>query len=314
MQSATSSASPLVDAASVLEAPSCVTSAASPTKGVTASSGPQNTASARDAIVLLDASFDLADPAAGERAWAQGHVPGAQYAHLERDLSGPPLDAGPGFTGRHPLPQREAFAATAGRWGVGPSQCVVVMDRQGGPYAARLWWMLRWLGHSCVWVLDGGIAAWLAAGGALTSEIRAPRALAPYPLRPRSMPIVSADSLQRSLGRVRLLDARAPERFRGEVEPLDSVAGHIPGALNRPFKDNLDEKGCFKPREQLACEFALLIGRDAPGTVVHQCGSGVTACHNLLAMEAAGMAGSLLYAGSWSEWCAEPARPVARGA
>jgi thiosulfate/3-mercaptopyruvate sulfurtransferase len=188
------------------------------------------------------------------------------------------------------------------------------MDRQGGPYSARLWWMLRWLGHSRVWVLDGGIAAWLAAGGTLTAAAQSPEPRSPYPLRSRSMPTVSAASLQRSLGHVRLVDARAPERFRGEVEPLDSVAGHIPGALNRPFTDNLAESGCFKPREQLAHEFALLIGRHAPAEVVHQCGSGVTACHNLLAMEAAEITGSALYPGSWSEWSADPARPVARGA
>jgi thiosulfate/3-mercaptopyruvate sulfurtransferase len=314
MRSAAFAASPLVDAASAHAALQSLMPAVPPPHGAAASSLRPGAGLARDAIVLLDASFDLADPAAGERAWAQGHVPSAQYAHLERDLSGTRLAPGPGFTGRHPLPQRAAFAATAGRWGVGPKQCVVVMDRQGGPYAARLWWMLRWLGHSRVWVLDGGVAAWLAAGGALTTEIRPPKVLAAYPLRPSSMPIVSADSLQRLLGRVRLLDARAPERFRGEVEPLDSVAGHVPGALNRPFKDNLDANGCFKPREQLAREFGLLIGRDAPGKVVHQCGSGVTACHNLLAMEAAGMAGCRLYAGSWSEWCADPVRPVARGA
>jgi thiosulfate/3-mercaptopyruvate sulfurtransferase len=266
------------------------------------------------AIVLLDASFDLADPAAGERIWAQGHLPGAQFVHLERDLSGPKASFGAGFTGRHPLPQRADFAATAGRWGVGPKQLVVAMDRQGGPYAARLWWMLRWLGYPRVWVLDGGVDAWLAAGGTLTTDAPQVRALPPYPLRSRSMPTISADALQRGLGRVRLVDARAPERFRGEVEPLDNVAGHIPGALNRPFRDNLAASGRFKPREQLVREFGELLARHAPDEVVHQCGSGVTACHNLLAMEVAGLAGARLYPGSWSEWSADPARPVARGA
>lgn len=266
-----------------------------------------------DAIVLLDASFDLADPAAGERAWAQGHLPGAHYVHLERDLSGAKLALGPGFTGRHPLPSRAAFATTVGRFGIGPRTHVVAMDRQGGPYAARLWWMLRWLGHSRAWVLDGGIDAWLAAGGTLTAEPARAEPVAPYPPRSRSMPTVSADTLQRALGRVRLVDARAPERFRGDIEPLDSVAGHIPGALNRPFKANLAADGCFKARGQLASEFDELLGRSAATAVVHQCGSGVTACHNLLAMEVAGLAGAQLYPGSWSEWSADPARPVAIG-
>ena len=267
----------------------------------------------RTAIVLLDASFDLADPSAGERAWAQGHLPGAQYVHLDRDLSGPKVALGPGFSGRHPLPQRAAFAATVGRWGVSPKQPVVAMDRQGGPYAARLWWLLRWLGHSRVWVLDGGVDAWLVAGGTLTDEAALVRPRPPYASQTRSMHTISADALQRTLGRVRLVAARAAERFRGDVEPLDSVAGHIPGALNRPFKDNLSATTAFKPPAQLALEFAKLPGRHAPDEVVHQGGSGVTACHNLLAMEAAGLAGSRLYPGSWSEWSADPARPVARG-
>ncbi len=267
----------------------------------------------RHTIVLLDASFDLTEPSAGEQTWARGHVPGAQYAHLERDLSGPKQALGPGFSGRHPLPLRTAFAATAGRWGIVPTQVVVAMDRQGGPYAARLWWLLRWLGHARVWVLDGGVDAWLAAGGALTAQTPQVKALPPYPSRARTMPTVSADALQRALGTARLVDARPAERFRGEVEPLDSVAGHIPGALNRPFKDNLAAEGRFKSQQQLAREFDALIGRRGPDEVVHQCGSGVTACHNLLAMEAAGLAGAQLYPGSWSEWSADAARPVARG-
>ena len=264
-------------------------------------------------IVLLDASFDLADSAAGERAWARGHLPGAQYLHLERDLSGAKLAPGPGFTGRHPLPSRTAFAVTAGRCGIGPRQRVVVMDRQGGPYAARLWWMLRWLGHGHVWVLDGGIDAWLATGATLTDEAPRVEPLPPYPPRSRSMPTASAAALQRALGRVRLVDARAAERFRGDIEPLDSVAGHIPGALNRPFKSNLAANGCFKSRRQLAREFGELLGNHAEDEVVHQCGSGVTACHNLLAMAVGGLAGGKLYPGSWSEWSADPMRPVAIG-
>ena len=264
-----------------------------------------------NALVVLDASFDLADTAAGERVFAQGHVPGAQYAHLERDLSAP--KAITPFRGRHPLPTRAAFAITAGRWGITPTSRVVVMDRQGGVYAARLWWMLRWLGHASVWLLDGGVDAWVAAGGALTTAATTVEAAPPYPVQARSMPTIDAESLQRRLGAVRLIDARAPERFRGEVEPLDTVAGHIPGAINRLFKLNLGADGRFKPREQLAAEFAPLLGRSPPSEVVHQCGSGVTACHNLLAMEAAGWPGATLYPGSWSEWSADPARPVALG-
>lgn len=268
-------------------------------------------------LVLLDASFDLADPGAGEREWASGHVPGARHVHLERDLSAPKRAAGPGFTGRHPLPERSLFAAAVGRWGIAPESRVVAMDRQGGAYAARLWWMLRWLGHARVWVLDGGVPAWVAAGGLLTSDVPPPPpARPPYPTaEPASMPIVGADALARELGRTTLVDARAPERFRGEVEPLDTVAGHVPGALNRPFKDNLDASGRFKPRAQLAQEFRDLLAAAADDdALVHLCGSGVTACHNLLAMAAAGLPGGRLYPGSWSEWSADPARPVARGA
>jgi thiosulfate/3-mercaptopyruvate sulfurtransferase len=267
-------------------------------------------------LVLLDASFELSDPAAGERAWAAGHVPGAHYAHLDRDLSGPKLPVGPGFSGRHPLPARRAFAATAGRWGITPSSLVVVMDRQGGPYAARLWWMLRWLGHAQVWVLDGGVQAWQAAGAALSAEpVRSDDARAPYPSRDVTMPTVAADGLLRELGRVRLIDARGAERFRGDVEPLDLAAGHIPGAMNRPFTSNLDAaSGRFKSANQLAQEFHLLLAGAADSdAIVHQCGSGVTACHNLLAMQAAGLRGGRLYPGSWSEWSADPARPLARG-
>jgi len=266
-------------------------------------------------IVLLDARFDLSDPEAGRRAFDQGHLPGAQYADLDRDLSGPKAAPGPAFTGRHPLPSHDAFAATAGRWGVGPETCVVAMDAQGSAYAARLWWLLRWIGHARVWVLDGGIAAWLAAGGTLTAEPTTARARAPYPRRAASMPTVDAAQLAGALGSAQVIDARTPERFRGDVEPLDAVAGHIPGTLNRPFKDNLDADGAhFKPAAQLAREFAALYGGALPSASVHLCGSGVTACHNLLAMQAAGLPGAALYPGSWSEWCADPARPVSRGA
>ncbi len=257
--------------------------------------------------VLLDCSFDLVDPGAGERAFAQGHLPGAVYVHLDRDLSGSKT----GGNGRHPLPERRALAGRAGAWGVAPGVQVVCYDAQGMPYAARAWWLLRWLGHDTVAVLDGGAAAWVAAGGALDRELVPPRPAVAYPLLAPCMPTVQTSELLAWLGRRPVLDARAGERFRGEVEPLDPVAGHIPGAINRFFKDNLQADGRFKPAAVLRAEFEAL--HAAPADVVHQCGSGVTACHNLLAMEHAGLAGSALYPGSWSEWCADPARPVARG-
>lgn len=262
---------------------------------------------ALQSVVLIDCGFDLADVNAGERTFAEGHIPGAVYAHLDRDLSGPKA---PG-KGRHPLPERAAFAATAGRLGVAPGVQVVCYDAQGGPYAARAWWLLRWLGHDAVAVLDGGAAAWRGADGAWTSDKSAVQPRPSYPLNTVAMPTVSAAELLAQLGRVRLFDARAAERFRGEVEPLDPVAGHIPGATLRFFKDNLQPDGRFKPATQLKAEFDALGGGDP--AVVHQCGSGVTACHNLLAMAHAGYGATTLYPGSWSEWCSDPARPVARG-
>jgi len=259
--------------------------------------------------VVVDCGFDLADTEAGERAWREAHLPGSHYLHLDRDLSG----AKTGRNGRHPLPERNVFAATLGRLGVTPATQVIVLDRQGGPYAARLWWMLRWLGHEAVAVLDGGLQAWAAAGGSVDAAEPAARTGAPYPDRPPLAAITSAEALMAQLGRVKLVDARAGERFRGEVEPLDKAAGHIPGALNRFFKDNLTADGRFKPADTLRGEYLALLGGDAAARTVHQCGSGVTACHNLLAMEHAGLAGSRLYPGSWSEWSADPSRPIARG-
>jgi thiosulfate/3-mercaptopyruvate sulfurtransferase len=263
--------------------------------------------------VLIDASFDLADTAAGEASWRAGHPPGALYLNLDRDLSGAKTGPAGEFRGRHPLPARGDFAATLGRCGITPSTPVVAFDRQGGVYASRLWWMLRWMGHEAAAVLDGGIAAWTAAGGALVTDAPAPIAAAPYPERASLVDTIAATALAAGLGRLRLIDARAGERFRGEVEPLDKAAGHIPGASNRFFKDNLGADGRFKPAAQLRAEFTALLGTATPQTTVHQCGSGVTACHNLLAMEHAGLTGSVLYPGSWSEWSADPARAVARG-
>jgi thiosulfate/3-mercaptopyruvate sulfurtransferase len=263
---------------------------------------------------VVDVGFDLADTQAGERAWRAGHLPGSRYLHLDRDLAGATTGPDGVFRGRHPLPQREAFAATLGRCGITPATQVVAFDAQGGMYAARLWWMLRWMGHSAVAVLDGGPAAWRAAGGALETTEPPPVAnLTPYPAATPLALSIDADALAAQLGRVRLIDARAAERFRGEVEPLDAAAGHIPGALNRCFKDNLEAGGLFKPAAQLRAELEPLLGRQPAVEVVHQCGSGVTACHNLLAMEHAGLAGSVLYPGSWSEWSADPARPIAKG-
>ena len=261
------------------------------------------------AIVVLDARFDLADVDAGLRDWCAGHLPKSIYLHLDRDLSG----AKTGRNGRHPLPERATFARTLGNCGVTPQTPVIALDAQGGMYAARVWWMLRWMGHTDMAVLDGGVAAWLRAGGALDARAAAPTAAPAYPDRLPLVPTETADRLAKALGCVRLVDARAPERFRGDVEPLDRQAGHIPGALNRFFKENLAENGCFKPAEQLRGEFMPLLAGQGAEWVVHQCGSGVTACHNLLAMEYAGLTGSSLYPGSWSEWSADPQRPVARG-
>ena len=262
----------------------------------------------RQPLVILDASFDLADVTAGERSYREGHVPGARYVHLDHDLSAPKT----GRNGRHPLPPREAFAETAGRLGVTAQTQVVVYDRQAAMFAVRAWWMLRWLGHDAVAALDGGLAAWQQDGGALDTAVAPPAGLAPYPPRAPLVKSVDAASLMQSIGLARLIDARAPERFRGEVEPLDAQAGHIPGARNRFFRDNLDPDGRFKPAPQLRREFETLLAVRDPSQVVHQCGSGVTACHNLLAMQIAGLCGSALYPGSWSEWSSDPTRPVAR--
>lgn len=259
-------------------------------------------------LVILDASFDLADVAAGERSYREGHIPGARYVHLDRDLSAPKT----GRNGRHPLPSREEFAATAGRLGVSTPSQVVVYDRQGAMFAVRAWWMLRWLGHAAVAVLDGGLAAWQAIGGAQGTTVPPAAHLAPYPPRAPLVRSVDAAAVMQSLGVAPLLDARAPERFSGEVEPLDAQAGHIPGARNRFFKNNLNADGRFKSPEQLRREFESVLDMSNPAKVIHQCGSGVTACHNLLAMEIAGLSGSALYPGSWSEWSSDPARPVAR--
>lgn len=261
-------------------------------------------------LVVVDTGFDLADPEAGERCWREAHVPGSVYLHLERDLCGPKT----GSNGRHPLPARADFARILGACGIAPGTFVVAVDRQGAMFAARLWWMLRWMGHAEVAVLDGGIAAWTAAGGRSTTDPAGPVARPPYPTTlPPRVATIDADSLAARLGRVALIDARAGERFRGDLEPLDRQPGHIPGALHRFFRDNLAADGRFRAAPELRADFDRLLGSRSAADVVHQCGSGVTACHNLLAMVHAGLDGALLYPGSWSEWASDPARPVARG-
>ncbi len=256
--------------------------------------------------VLLDCSFDLADTEAGRRAWQAAHLPGAHYLHLDDDLSGPKN----GSNGRHPLPGRAALATMFGACGIGPATPVVAYDAQGGPYAARAWWLLCWLGHEDVAVLDGGVAAWRAAGGATLTSATAPANAAPYPLHAPAAATLDAVAVRAGLGRLNLIDARAGERFRGEVEPLDRAPGHIPGARNRCFKDNLAADGRFKSAAALRAEWQPLL---AAGDAVHYCGSGVTACHNLLAAAHAGLGLGTLYPGSWSEWSSDPARPQAKG-
>lgn len=261
------------------------------------------------AAVVIDTRFDLADTGIGERHYREGHLPGSHYLHLDRDLS----RAKTGRNGRHPLPERADFARTVGALGIAPQTQVVVLDAHGGVYAARLWWMLRGLGHEAVAILDGGLAAWQRAGGVLTAVATPVPGGAPYPERPSLAPTIDADGVASRTPLRAVLDARSGERFRGEVEPIDAVAGHIPGALNRFHRANLDDGGAFKPPAQLREEFAALLAGRSPADVIHSCGSGVTACHNLFAMEHAGLAGSVLYPGSWSEWSADPERPIARG-
>ncbi len=262
----------------------------------------------RSDLVIVDCRFSLSDPAAGEHAYLSSHLPGAAYAHLERDLS----DMGPGGDGRHPWPTADMFLARLSRWGVAPGDQVVAYDDGNGAIAARLWFLLHALGHQNAAVLDGGWDRWTALGLPVSS---APRAPAHSAYRGHFDParLCDAGGVEDHLARGGLLvDARAPERFRGEEEPLDRVAGHVPGAVNRPFALNLED-GRFKSPVALAAEFRALLGEHAPADVVVMCGSGVTACHHLLAMERAGLKGARLYPGSWSGWIADPARRVATG-
>ncbi|WP_296661902.1 sulfurtransferase [Paraburkholderia sp.] len=267
-------------------------------------------AAAPGSTLVFDCRFDLVNPDVGETAWAAGHIPGAQYLHLDRDLSG----AKTGKNGRHPLPDRAALVNTLAARGLNEGQQVVAYDAQGGSYAARLWWLLRWLGHDSVAVLDGGLQAWEAAGYPVSTDV--PHAVkgnfkAGAPLQVT----IDVQGVVRNLSTHELvvLDARAADRYRGENETVDPVGGHIPGARNRFFKDNLTADGRFKPAHTLREDFTAVLAGKTPEHAVLQCGSGVTACHNALAMEIAGLHGAALYAGSWSEWCADPARPVATG-
>lgn len=261
--------------------------------------------------VVVDCRFTLTDPQAGRAGYARGHLPGARYAHLDDDLARPPGAA----EGRHPLPERDRFAATLGSWGIGADDTVIAYDEGSGAVAARLWWLLRWVGHERCAVLDGGFAAWMAAGGALEQVAPAQRARRYEPGRSATAgAVTTAELAARQAAGDLLVDARAAPRYRGEHEPIDSRAGHVPGALNRPFSANVTAEGRFRPAAELRAELKALLGGRDPSRLIAMCGSGVTACHLLLAMEAAGLPGGRLYAGSWSEWIRDPARPIATGA
>ena len=277
--------------------------------------------------MVFDCSFDLSNPAAGRQQYTQAHIPGAVYADLDQHLSarhGAPGKDGqvhtaqtdqPASGGRHPLPSRERFAQWLSSVGLRNDMQAVVYDRQGCNFCGRLWWMLKWAGHDAVAVLDGGLQTWTALGGATSQGTEPAHFQSNFALHESLRQLVSADEVEQGLAQAdhqTLIDARAPARYRGEVEPMDPVAGHIPGALNRPFTDNIALDGRFKPKELLRAEFEALLQDRDPATVVHQCGSGVSALPNLIAMEIAGFAPTKLFAGSWSEWCSNPARPVAK--
>jgi thiosulfate/3-mercaptopyruvate sulfurtransferase len=260
---------------------------------------------------IFDCRHDLENIGYGAQAYVKGHIPGALFLHLDRDLSGEKN----GRNGRHPLPDPAIFAARMSACGVGPDTQVVAYDNEASVFAARLWWTLRWLGHAKVALLDGGLAAWRRAKQPLVADVPgfSPARFEP---RPHGEMLVHANDVMEALdsSAALILDARAPERFSGEQETIDPVGGHIPGAVNRFYFDNLDDAGCyFKPVEELRAEYDQLLAGHSAGTVIQQCGSGVTACHNILAMELAGLHDSKLYAGSWSEWCADPSRPIATG-
>jgi thiosulfate/3-mercaptopyruvate sulfurtransferase len=265
-----------------------------------------------DKWVILDCRHDLMNPNAGRDGFAIGHIQGAQFANIDTDLSGAKTGVDGKFLGRHPLPGRAALIETLRGWGISDDSQVVAYDAHGGMFAARLWWLLRWVGHPAVAVLDGGLAAWQSQGlGMVThTERRTPGTISDQPSLVKTVTVdevvANLDTRERTV-----VDARAADRYRGENETIDPVGGHIPGAKNRFFKDNLNADGRFKDAAQLKQEFAPLF--ENASKAIMQCGSGVTACHNLLALEVAGLPGAALYPGSWSEWCADPARPVATG-
>lgn len=260
--------------------------------------------------VIVDCRFDLANPAAGEAEYARAHIPGAVYAHLDRDLSSPITAT----SGRHPLPTPEKFAASASMWGISAHTHVAAYDADNGAYAARLWWLLRWLGHEHVAVLDGGMKAWRAAGLPV-SAVRPTKPAGAFVPRIDDSLWVDTNTIAKHAGASgwALLDARAPERFAGEVEPIDRVAGHVPGARNHPLASNLAANATFLSPAELQARFQRSLQGVAPSQTIAMCGSGVTACQMLLAMEVAGLQGAKLYPGSWSEWIRDPRRPIAKG-
>ena len=272
---------------------------------------------AEPGLAVIDCRFDLADPEGGRRAYLQGHIPRARYADLNRDLSAPVSAS----SGRHPLPAPAAFASTLQRLGVARATQVIAYDDSGGAFAARAWWLLRWMGHEAVAVLDGGIKAWISSGGRLESGEAEPLAAAPRGNDELSAQVDAAAVIDAAEVAARLkdpdfllIDARAAERFAGSVEPIDTVAGHVAGAVNQPFSANLGADGRFLPAAELQRLWQQRLAGRRPEQVAAMCGSGVTACHNLLSLELAGFRGAKLYAGSWSEWIRDPSRPIARGA
>ncbi|MFZ5483468.1 MAG: sulfurtransferase [Pseudomonadota bacterium] len=261
--------------------------------------------------VVVDCRFTLTDPEGGRQAYRKGHIPGARYAHLDEDLSAPVTAT----SGRHPLPDLKTLTEKLCQWGIGVNKQVVVYDDSFGAMAVRLWWLLRWLGHPGVALLDGGWPKWQREHRPVTQEICAVDCHGACASLPEPSAMASADDVARAMNDPAklILDARAERRFSGEYEPLDPIAGHIPGAVNWNFEENLDLDGTYMPPEALRENYQALLKGRAPSDVIHMCGSGVTACHNILAMEIAGLSGSRLYVGSWSEWITDPSRPIATG-
>jgi thiosulfate/3-mercaptopyruvate sulfurtransferase len=264
-----------------------------------------------DRCLVVDCRHDLADPAAGRRGYDDAHIPGAVFVSMDEQLS----VARTGRNGRHPMPSRQQVVDLLAGLGLSDDRQLVVYDTAGGGMAGRLWWMARWIGHDAVALLDGGLAAWIRARYPVTADAPAPRPGGRLTLRAPLAVLADADETGRAAADTarRVIDARPPERYRGELEPIDPVAGHIPGAVNRPWSANLREDGRFKPAPVLRAEFEALLDGRPPQAVVNSCGSGVSACHNLLAMAHAGLPGAALYGGSWSEWIADPSRPIATG-